>query len=103
MAQRFSKIFAVTGAVLTCVSIPSYASFNGLTEQDEFNIKLRSIYFDRDYDNDASDDSTFAQGIELNYQSKGRLKLNGVIYIYTVICSVSFYTINTASFICGVI
>ncbi|WP_223230605.1 MULTISPECIES: OprD family porin [unclassified Pseudoalteromonas] len=69
MAQRFSKIFAVTGAVLTCVSIPSYASFNGLTEQDEFNIKLRSIYFDRDYDNDASDDSTFAQGIELNYQS----------------------------------
>ena len=47
MAQRFSKIFAVTGAVLTCVSIPSYASFNGLTEQDEFNIKLRSIYFTR--------------------------------------------------------
>ncbi|NMP79129.1 OprD family porin [Pseudoalteromonas arctica] len=69
MAHRVSKLLAATGAVLTCISIPSYAAVNGLTEQDEFNIKLRSIYFDRDYDNDASDDSTFAQGIELNYTS----------------------------------
>ena len=69
MAQRFSKSLAATSAVLICFSIPSYAAVNGLTEQDVFNIKLRSIYFDRDYDNDASDDSTFAQGIELNYTS----------------------------------
>ena len=69
MAKRISKLFAATSAVLTCVAIPSYAAINGLTEQDKFNIKLRSIYFVRDYDNDASDDSTFAQGIELNYTS----------------------------------
>ncbi|MEI8616578.1 hypothetical protein P4S63_00780 [Pseudoalteromonas sp. B193] len=58
MAHRVSKLLAATGAVLTCISISSYAAVNGLTEQDEFNLKLRSIYFDRDYDNDASDDST---------------------------------------------
>ena len=34
MAHRVSKLLAATGAVLTCISIPSYAAVNGLTEQD---------------------------------------------------------------------
>lgn len=69
MAHRVSKLVMVIGAVLVCASIPSKAAFKGLTAQDEFNIKLRTIYFDRDYDADSSDDSTLAQGIELNYAS----------------------------------
>jgi len=69
MAKQNVKLSAVMSALLTCFAIPAYADINVLTKQDELNIKLRAIYFDRDYENNASDDSTFAQGIEINYKS----------------------------------
>jgi hypothetical protein len=69
MAYRISILAVVICTILTGVSTYSHADFKGLTAQDEFNIKLRTIYFDRDYETDSSDDSTLAQGIELNYVS----------------------------------
>ena len=52
------------------LSLPFTATaFDGITDQDQFSIKSRTIYFDRDYQKDSSDDSTLAEGIELNYQS----------------------------------
>lgn len=74
MAKQNVKLSAAMSAWLTCIAIPAYADIDVLTKQDELNIKLRAIYFDRDYENNTSDDSTFAQGIEINYKS-GMLKV----------------------------
>lgn len=61
-----SLVFALVAIAFT--SIPA-AAFDGITNQDQLSLKLRTIYFDRDYEKDSLDDTTLAQGVELNYES----------------------------------
>ncbi|WP_035387009.1 OprD family outer membrane porin [Ferrimonas senticii] len=57
-----------------CLALLSVATaanaFSGLTDQDSLEIKSRTVFFDREYDDSPNKDSnTLAQGLELNYQS----------------------------------
>lgn len=57
----------MTGALLT--SATPVLALNGITDKDKLSIKLRTIYFDREFENSAADDTTFAQGLEVNYET----------------------------------
>ncbi len=53
---------------LVTVAMP-VSALNGITDKDKLSIKLRTIYFDREFENSAADDTTLAQGVEVNYES----------------------------------
>lgn len=80
--NRWFTCLALVMAIIGLTSI-SASAFNGITEKDTLSLKLRTIYFDRDYEKDSSDDSTLAEGIELNYESGvigGIASIGGSIY-----------------------
>ena len=64
--MKLFKLSALGAAVLAATSVTAHADF---IDDSSFDIKLRNVYFDKDYENSADDWKQWAQGIEANFKS----------------------------------
>ncbi|QIZ78899.1 OprD family porin [Ferrimonas lipolytica] len=70
MLNSTFKLSPILLAVAAQLAMSANATaIEGITAADKLALKSRTVYFDRDYEKRSSNDSTLAQGLELNYQS----------------------------------
>ncbi|MGS0694302.1 OprD family outer membrane porin [Shewanella sp. 0m-4] len=71
MMNKKNKLSAISLALVSQFTFMDNAyALDGITDNDSLEVKTRTIFFDREYDETPDKDSnTLAQALELNYQS----------------------------------
>lgn len=65
----FSIVRATLVAAFLAFNALPVSALEGVTKKDKLSIKFRTIYFDREFETPASNDTTLAEGVEVNYET----------------------------------